>query len=43
MSYIKALVGHSGQHDLTRDVYGHNANHMIVNLQKAVELISYDD
>jgi integrase len=43
MSYIKSLVGHSGQHDLTRDVYGHNANHMIVNLQKAVELISYDD
>jgi integrase len=43
MSYIKALVGHSGQHDLTRDVYGHNANHMIVNLQKAIELISYDD
>jgi len=43
MSYIKSLVGHSGQHDLTSDVYGHNANHMIVNLQKAVELISYDD
>jgi integrase len=43
MSYIKALVGHSGQHDLTRDVYGHNANHMIINLQKAVELISYDE
>jgi integrase len=43
MSYIKALVGHSGQLDLTRDVYGHNANPIVKNLQIAIENISFDE
>jgi integrase len=43
MSYIKALVGHSGQLDLTRDVYGHNANLIVKNLQIAIENISFDE
>lgn len=43
MSYIKALVGHSGQLDLTRDVYGHNANLIVKNLQIAIENIGFDE
>ncbi len=43
MSYIKALAGHSGRRDLTRDVYGHNASHIVKNLQIAIENVSFDE